>query len=246
MHRSTRLHLLITASLIMLGLQASPLWGRSFRVAMMPNGSEVSCAACHENPNGGGPRTPFGEDVNSLVTRGGRQQFWTPDLAMKDSDMDGFTNGQELGDEDGDGTSNRSVNIASPGNNGMFPEMAVGDCNLDTQLNGMDLSCVSTIEDRDAVLGELNTLPGDLDGDGTVAFADFVTLSINFNQDAPAYTDGNIDLMGPVDFADFVIMSINFGNTPAAAAAVPEPSAHWLGICAVAPFLMWRRRRRGS
>ena len=42
-------------------------------------------------------------------------------------------------------------------------------------INADDLACVTTIEDRDIVLAELNTLPGDLDGNGDVAFADSLT-----------------------------------------------------------------------
>ena len=38
------------------------------------------------------------------------------------------------------------------------------DCNGDGVVNADDLVCVATIEERDAVLSELNTLPGDLDG----------------------------------------------------------------------------------
>ena len=71
---------------------------RNFRVAMMPNGREDNCASCHVRPNGGGTRTLFGEAVNERVTRGGREEFWSPALAALDSDGDGVPNGLELGD----------------------------------------------------------------------------------------------------------------------------------------------------
>jgi hypothetical protein len=104
-------------------------------------------------------------------------------------------------------------------------ETPLGDCNSDGILSAADLSCVATIPERDAVLGSIPSLPGDLDGDGAVAFADFLTLSGNFGEDKPAYADGNIDLAGSIEFADFLILSSNFGQTPAgAAAAVPEPT----------------------
>ena len=102
------------------------------------------------------------------------------------------------------------------------------DCNGDALLNEADLPCVATVEDRDDVLEALQTLPGDLDGDGEVAFADFVVLAGNYGQDLPSYTDGNIDLQDGVGFEDFVILATNFGKTPSGLAAVPEP--HGLAV----------------
>ena len=63
-------------------------------------------------------------------------------------------------------------------------------------VDAADLACVSTIDERDNVLAAIPTLAGDLDGNGDVAFPDFLTLSANFGQDLPSYTDGNIDLEG--------------------------------------------------
>lgn len=99
-----------------------------------------------------------------------------------------------------------------------------GDCDMDGSVNANDLACVGTVEQRDVVLNQLNTLPGDLDGNGDVSFPDFLTLSQHFGQDLVSYSRGNIDLQGGIDFADFLILSTNFGSNPGAA-AVPEPSA---------------------
>ena len=82
-------------------ISLSFLVARSFRVSKIPHGNENACANCHVNPGGGGARTPFGEAVNSLVTPGGQENFWSPSLAAVDSDGDGYTNGQELQDPDG-------------------------------------------------------------------------------------------------------------------------------------------------
>ena len=97
------------------------------------------------------------------------------------------------------------------------------DCNVDGKVDSADLSCVSSIEYRDAVLAVLNTLPGDLDGNGDVSFADFLVLSANFGTDLRSYADGNIDLNDGIEFADFLVLSNNFGMTAQGVAAVPEP-----------------------
>jgi hypothetical protein len=120
----------------------------------------------------------------------------------------------------------------------------VGDCNGDAELTAADLSCVASIGARNAVLEALNGLPGDLDGDGGVAFADFLVLSANFGAESANYSQGNIDLKDGVNFADFLVLSTNFGQTPGNIAAVPEPHGimAWLGILTLTVF---RRRGRG-
>jgi len=54
---------------------------------------------------------------------------------------------------------------------------------------------------------------GDIDGDGRVAFADFLVLSQNFGLATPnGDSDGDLDQSGIVDFADFLLLSQNFGK----------------------------------
>ncbi len=121
--------------------------------------------------------------------------------------------------------------------------VALGDCNKDGSLIAADLTCVYTTRSRDAVLTALDTLPGDFDGDGEVAFSDLRVLSENFGQAGGSYTEGNIDLTGGVAFADFLILSDNFGKTPGDVAAVPEPTGCvlvWIGLLGIVVF---RRRR---
>ena len=45
----------------------------------------------HYNRGGGGPRNPFGQDFETELS-------WTETLCRKDSDGDGLSNGEELGD----------------------------------------------------------------------------------------------------------------------------------------------------
>ncbi|MFT4703926.1 MAG: hypothetical protein ACI81R_001621 [Bradymonadia bacterium] len=72
---------------------------RPFRPNHIPNGADQSCNNCHVVP--GGPRNPFGLTIfdRFLVPQDatGLPQ-WGPELAALDSDDDGYTNGEELGD----------------------------------------------------------------------------------------------------------------------------------------------------
>ena len=88
---------------------------RSFRPGMMPNGNKFSCQNCHLSSAGGGSRNPFGNAVFSIVRGGSSAPFWSPTLAALDSDGDGFTNGEELGDPDGDGIPSPGAEITNPG-----------------------------------------------------------------------------------------------------------------------------------
>ena len=97
----------------------------------------------------------------------------------------------------------------------------VGDCDGNGIRDARDLACVTTSDGRDAVLADLNSLPGDLNGDAEVNFEDFLILSANFGQSG-TYVEGNIDLENGVDFADFLALSANFGATPPMS-TVPEP-----------------------
>ena len=122
------------------------------------------------------------------------------------------------------------------------PEFAVGDCDLDGLLSADDLDCVGDIAERDAVLAALNTLPGDLDGDGDVAFDDFLELATNFGKDPATYSEGNVDLVGGVAFLDFLELATNFGQVAAAAEAVPEPNGVVILTVGVVMLLGARRR----
>ena len=83
------------------------------------------CYICHVAAGGGGTRTAFGE---AFIANG---RVWNANLAELDSDGDGWTNGQELGDPFGDwdeGESYVSSYRGNPGrgtNTGSIPEAEV-------------------------------------------------------------------------------------------------------------------------
>ncbi len=94
----------------------------------------------------------------------------------------------------------------------------------------------------------INELLGDLDGDGSVAFADFLVMSSNFGSADSEYADGDVDCDGSVQFADFLTLSSNFGRslaTPtASAASIPEPSSAvlvWIILVLLVPITRGRR-----
>lgn len=125
----------------------------------------------------------------------------------------------------------------------------IGDCNEDGSVNAADLTCVSTIEERDHVLGALNTLVGDLDGNGDVGFVDFLALSANFGSEAGTYAEGNVDLSGGVGFTDFLALSANFGQSANTlgtnpSASVPEPNGFMLISIATMLLAAMRNTRR--
>ncbi|MFA6109080.1 MAG: hypothetical protein WDA75_09930 [Candidatus Latescibacterota bacterium] len=93
----------LTLALLTFG-PAARAWARPFRVAQIPNGLVVGCAACHVDPAGGGPRNVFGQQIGTrFLSEPGPfgNVVWGPELAAMDADGDGSTNGEELGDPDG-------------------------------------------------------------------------------------------------------------------------------------------------
>lgn len=89
---------LLTATLL---LAASQVEARPPRVSQIPN-APAACGTCHIDPQGGGPRNPFGQDVESTLIGSGADGVvdWSAVFDL-DSDGDGFTNGEELGDPNG-------------------------------------------------------------------------------------------------------------------------------------------------
>ncbi|MBE2279977.1 MAG: T9SS type A sorting domain-containing protein [Ignavibacteriaceae bacterium] len=79
---------------------------RDWRVSQIPNGSKFNCQNCHISSLGGGTRNGFGIEVwNNFLDpfqNEGGNVVWGSALAALDSDGDGFSNGVELQDPNGD------------------------------------------------------------------------------------------------------------------------------------------------
>ena len=110
----------VASALCVLFVGVTSAQARSFRVNDVPNGDSFNCALCH----GGYPPTtnPFGVDAwetfsPNLVANASARVDWST-LAAQDSDSDGLTNGEELGDPMGvwtRGSSNPPGPITNPG-----------------------------------------------------------------------------------------------------------------------------------
>ncbi|MDA0748931.1 MAG: hypothetical protein O2954_20625, partial [bacterium] len=128
-------------------ISLATIWGasgteaRPWRPAQLPNGIVNNCATCHVSDAGGGPRNAFGQVVGSEFLSGGNV-VWNAALARLDSDGDGATNGQELGDPDGDGTPTPGAQVTNPGDPSSKPAQqqqppAGGPPKLTLKLTGM-------------------------------------------------------------------------------------------------------------
>ena len=126
---SRRLLVVLIIALMGWGVPAD---ARRFRVDQLPNGSKFRCASCHVDSSGGGTLTAFGDEINkNFLTPSGSlgSVTWNAMLAMLDSDGDGVSNGRELGDPDGDGEIDPSIEATNPGDAGDFvqqPPPSVG------------------------------------------------------------------------------------------------------------------------
>ena len=116
------------------------------------------------------------------------------------------------------------------------------DCDGNGLLDVNDLNC-SSASQVDGFLQHTGYHQGDANGDGMVAFDDFLVLSAGFGSPG-SYTGGDFDLSGEVDFSDFLILSANFGQDSNLAAAVPEPSTRISLLLAVLAVAGFRDRRR--
>jgi hypothetical protein len=148
----------------------------------------------------------------------------------------------------------------------------LGDYNEDLDFNQLDLNiiCRDGIingntafdynEDQEIDIRDVNdfafdhqSLPGDMDFNGTVEFADFLVMSGNFAQPG-TYETGDVTCNGKVDFPDFLILSTFFGSSTSQAQAVngtgphavPEPSGVAVTCWLLLLFTINRKRVRND
>jgi len=77
---------------------------------------------------------------------------------------------------------------------------------------------LENLETRNLLTGDIAAggvlgLRSDIDGDGTVGFADFLILSTTYEQESLPSINGDIDIDGDVDFHDFTALAHNFGRS---------------------------------
>jgi hypothetical protein len=94
--------LLATSIVLAMLLAAADGFARNKRVDQIPNGSTYSCGTCHVSSLGGGPRNAFGQQVEANLTQpGSAGDVQWGQIYNLDADGDGYTNGEELGDPNG-------------------------------------------------------------------------------------------------------------------------------------------------
>lgn len=86
---------------------------------------------------------------------------------------------------------------------------------------------------------------GDFDLNGTVEFADFLTLSANFGRDGH-FGQGDANCANGIEFGDFLILSSNFGKSAGGVEAIPEPAARFLMVFAMFFSAALRVQRRSN
>lgn len=90
---------------------AAGVMGKEEYMTRLPVYRTYRCTLCHRSssPVSGLDLNRFGMDFKA------NGHVWNAALAQKDSDGDGFPNGVELGDENGDGVADVSAERSNPG-----------------------------------------------------------------------------------------------------------------------------------
>ena len=147
-----------------------------------------------------------------------------------------------------DSSSNERFGLALSADAAVVPIQPLrGDCNNDGLVTPADLDCACQIDSGgvdliQTILNATGLNRGDIDGNGEVAFADFLVLSSHFGEKVDSYTDGDLDCNGEVAFTDCLLLSANFGKRGETMATnVPEPTSLSMLALALPLVLMFRR-----
>jgi hypothetical protein len=125
-------------SLLIAATAATPSFAISTYLADIPNAGTFRCLLCHTRSGGGEGWNDFGQDIliagganpsanpnnQNLGFTGRPADYWL-DICGDDSDGDGHTNGEELGDPDcvwTRGDPNPDVEPSNPGNPDSVPD----------------------------------------------------------------------------------------------------------------------------
>jgi uncharacterized protein (TIGR03382 family) len=145
-------------------LAATPSLARPEYVAGVPG---VDCGSCHVSAGGGGRRNAFGIDVEvKMPSTGPTDETWAI-LFCVDSDGDGKTNGQELGDpcgawRVGDASPRAASNPGDAADTtdveGECDGAAPPTCDIDDQRAGGGCSASTSMASAGALLGLLALL----------------------------------------------------------------------------------------
>lgn len=171
------------------------------------NEGDAICFSCHSDVSGGGPRNAFGQTIEKGFLSGSGfsgNVVWGTTLAKIDSDGDGFTNGEELGDPEGmwwpgDPAPGTPSLITYPGDPASKPR-----------------SQTQQLSPSGGGGGEPGAgLQADFNGDGEVDLSDFFQFAEGFGRKRgdPGFAprlDLNND--GKVDLSDFFLFVQDFGR----------------------------------
>lgn len=139
--RNPMFFLVLASSVIVVCSLAAPAAAFGQYRTEVPNGGVGSCQTCHQRSSGGRPWQAFGdllftsnggtvEQPDSINASADGFIWWNADICGADSDGDGQTNGQELGDPGcvwtgGDAT--RTFAISNPGDAASLSEDPDGE-----------------------------------------------------------------------------------------------------------------------
>jgi hypothetical protein len=173
-------------------------------VSKVPNGNVNSCATCHTSAPS---LNPFGADFLSAGT------VWTAALAALDSDHDGFTNGQELGDPKGTGTAIPGAPVSSPGDAAVTPKLLPPLISLTGPTNGATFAApfngqlTATSTNTPAAITQVQFFSG-MNLLGTVAAPPYALSVSNLLAGAYTFTATATDYLGSTHQSTPVMITV--------------------------------------